>query len=88
MSEPAEPFQLDGAAKPGAPFTFTFRGLGYVLPPVQSWPITIMTMLSNGLVEQALADLLGEERAQRLADDGMTVGHMSALMDEASKPDR
>jgi hypothetical protein len=87
MTEPEarEPFRLDGAAKTGVPFQFTFRGIAYVLPPVQSWPITIMTALANGQVEQALADLLGEERAARLADDGMTVGHMSALMNEAAK---
>jgi hypothetical protein len=85
VSEPAEPFRLDDAAKPGTPFPFTFRGVGYVLPPVAVWPVAVMSTFAHGFVEEALTELLGEDATTRLIDDGMTVGHMSALLDEAAK---
>lgn len=80
-----EPFRLDDAAVIGPAFPFTFRGVRYVLPPVGSWPIAIMQQIAGGLVEEAMTDLLGEESAERLAADGMTVGHFKALLEQASK---
>jgi hypothetical protein len=85
VTGPAEPFRLDDAVIASEPFAFTFRGIGYVLPPVTAWPITAMTAIATGLVTDALGELLGEAAAERLADDGMTVGHMKALLEEASK---
>jgi hypothetical protein len=80
-----EPFRLDGAAKPGKPFPFTFAGAAYVLPAVAAWPVTAMGDAMAGRLAEALAQLLGEEAAARLTDDGLTVGHMAALFEQASK---
>jgi hypothetical protein len=85
VTEPGEPFRLDDAVVNGEPFPFTFRGIEYVLPPLSSWPVTVMTSIAHGLVEEALGVLLGEERAERLADDGMTVGHIRALLEQAGE---
>jgi hypothetical protein len=79
-----EPFRLDDAPKPGKPFPFTFRGVPYVLPSVMTWPVTAMTAASAGRVEEALATLLGEEAADRLTADGLTVGHIMALFEQAA----
>jgi hypothetical protein len=87
MTESAEPFRLDDAAPAGKPFPFTFRGAGYVLPPVATWPIGVMSTIARGLVEDALTELLGEAATTRLVNDGMTVGHMRALFETAAKND-
>ncbi len=80
-----EPFRLDDAAKPGKPLAFTFRGVAYELPPLTAWPVTAMTAAVAGRVDDALAEMLGEEAAGRLTDDGLTVGHLLALFEQAAK---
>jgi hypothetical protein len=80
-----EPFRLDDAARPGKPFPFTFRGVSYVLPPVGVWPVGVMDRIVAGRMREGLADLLGEEVAERLLDDGLTIGHLTALFEEAGK---
>jgi hypothetical protein len=85
----AEPFRLDGAAKPaGKPLRFTFAGTDYVLPALAAWPVTAMSDALAGRLAEALGGLLGEEAAARLTDDGLTVGHMLALFEQAGGGDR
>jgi hypothetical protein len=79
------PFRLDDAGKMGRPFTFTFRGTPYTMPPLGAWPITVMEQVMGGRMREAIAVLLGEAAADRLTADGMTVGHMTALFDEMGR---
>jgi hypothetical protein len=81
----AEPFRLDDAAAPGKPFPFTFRGVPYVVPPVAGWPVGVMDLATGGHLGEALRELLGEDAAERLTDDGLTVGHMTALFEEMGR---
>lgn len=81
----SEPFRLDDAAVPGTPFRFTFRGVPYLLPPLAAWPVTVLSSVAAGQVSDALTLLLGEDAAARLVDDGLTIGHLSALLDQAGK---
>ena len=81
-----EPFRLDGAAVThGKPFPFTFAGTAYVLPAITSWPVTALTAALAGRMEDALAGVLGEAATARLTDDGITLGHMVALFEQAAK---
>ena len=58
----SEPFDLD--AYLGGPFTFTFDGQEYSLPPDVSWKAS--DLLASGDPKGALRELLGEEQWQRL----------------------
>jgi hypothetical protein len=80
-----EPFRLDDAAVTGKPFPFTFRGVSYVLPPVGAWPVGVMDGIVTGRMREGLAELLGEDAAERLTADGLTIGHLTALFEQAGK---
>jgi hypothetical protein len=85
----SEPFRLDGAAKPaGKPLRFTFAGADYVLPALAAWPVAAWSDAVAGRLTEALGSLLGEEAAARLTDDGLTVGHIMALFEQAGGGDR
>jgi hypothetical protein len=81
----AEPFRLDDAAPVGKPFPFTFRGVPYALPPVGVWPVGVMDGLVAGHMRDSLAELLGPDAAERLTADGLTIGHLTALFEEAGR---
>jgi hypothetical protein len=80
-----QPFRLDDAVPTGKPFPFTFRGVAYALPPLGAWPLGVLEMATCGRFRDALAVLLGEDAADRLDGDGMTVGHMAALFEELGR---
>ena len=79
-------FRLDDAAAPGEPFPFTFRGVAYVVPPVAAWPVGVMDLATGGRLRESVAVLLGDEAAERLTADGLTVGHLTALFEQMGKP--
>lgn len=69
----SEPFDLD--AYLGGPFTFTFDGQEYSLPPDVSWNAS--ELLANGKPEEALHELLGDDQWQRLEDSPKVFGPRS-----------
>ena len=80
----SEPFDLDAVPSDGEPFCFKFRGASYQLPPQGTWPVEVMEHFNHGAVGMGLACLLGEDAAERLLMDGITVGHLMALMQAAT----
>ena len=66
-------FDLDAVL--GLPFTFTFDGEEYTLPPDIEWSTT--QTLTEGKPDVALRRLLGEEQWQRLEDSPKVFGTRS-----------
>lgn len=84
------PFDLDAAVAAqgeaeAVPFAFTFAGQEYQIPPQSTWKMSTLALLGNGDIQGALTDLIGEDGYDRLVDDGMTLAHLNALFEQASK---
>lgn len=88
-----QPFDLDTAADAAAaevtgrnlPFAFTYKGKGYELPPMTTWPLKALRLIGTGDLDTALALLLGEESYAELADAGLRLGDLNVLFEEAAK---
>lgn len=82
-------FDLAAAAQAAegdvTPFRFTYAGTEYELPPQNRWRISALAKISNGLLDEALSELLGAQQYRELADAGLTVSELNALFEEASK---
>ena len=89
---PAEPFDLDQAAKAAAaegdasPFAFTFRGEAYEVPPALAWPLEAQRFIGRGELEPGLAMLLGGDQYERLIKAGITVGDLATLFEAIGQP--
>jgi hypothetical protein len=86
-----EPFDLGAAVEAArteansAPFVFTWKGQRYALPPFDDWPVSAMDKISEGDFGPGLAELLGEKSYRRLLADGLTLGALNKLVDQAAR---
>jgi hypothetical protein len=82
-------FDLDAAAAKAEanaqPFSFTFKGTNYDVPPTAQWPVEVMDLLGEGELTRALQIMLGEENYAKLAEAGVTVGALNVLFEEIAK---
>jgi hypothetical protein len=82
----ADAFDLEAAAlakeAEGTPFSFTYKGEEYTVPPQSSWPVTAISDMAEGRLREALPVLLGEDNARRLLDAGLTVTAMEILFEQ------
>jgi hypothetical protein len=81
-----QPFDLDAAVKAAyaeskpVPFTFTYHGQTYTVPPATDWPIEAQAMIGAGDIEPAMRMILGGETYQALSSAGMTMGELTLLL--------
>jgi hypothetical protein len=79
-------FDLEAAAlakeAEGTPFTFTYKGEEYTVPPQANWPVTAVSDMAEGKLREALPALLGEDNAKRLFDAGLTITAMEILFEK------
>jgi hypothetical protein len=86
-----QPFDLDAAADAaaaeaeGAPFTFTYKGESYIVPPSTSWPVSAFRDIAGGDLEAALVKMLGEAEFGKLADAGLRIGDLNVLFNEIGR---
>jgi hypothetical protein len=79
---PPPAFDLTAAAAAeveAAPFPFAYKGKPYKLPPMAGWPMTTIRAVAQGNLEDALAELIGPETYDKLCDDGLNLGELTAL---------
>ena len=75
-------FDLEAAAAAeaeAAPFPFAYKGKPYELPPMGRWELTTVRAVAQGNLEDALAELIGPETYEKLCDDGLNIGELTAL---------
>jgi len=84
--QPPPPFDLDAAVKAAyaesapVPFTFTYRGESYEVPPATSWPMEAQALIGAGDIDRAMRMILGGETYQALSSAGMTMGELTLLL--------
>jgi hypothetical protein len=79
---PPPVFDLEAAAAAeaeAAPFAFAYKGRPYELPPMSGWPMTTIRAVALGDLEGALAELIGPDTYDKLCDDGLNLGELTAL---------
>ena len=86
----SEPWSLDDAIAAAvaesedAPFTFTYAGKTYELPPIKRLPIKVQDSLAQGRTDVALIAMLGEEEYDELTEH-MTIGDLEVLFNQWAK---
>jgi len=82
-----EPWSLDDAIAAAiaeadeTPFTFTYNGKTYELPPIKRLPVKVQDSLSQGRTDLALIAMLGADVYDELTEK-MTIGDLEVLFNE------
>jgi hypothetical protein len=87
----AEVFDLDAASEAAAseaerePMTFRFHGAEYEIPNQAEWPMVVVRAFAAGELDSALEGLIGEAALNKLTNEGLTLGELTLLFEEAGK---
>jgi hypothetical protein len=85
----SDAFDLEAAAlaaeAEAAPFTFTYKGSEYTIPPNAHWPVSAVAAIAAGELREALPRLLGKETAEKLLEAGLTMKAMDILFEQCGK---
>jgi hypothetical protein len=72
----------------GEPFTFSYAGEKYQLPPSAEWPVRISALLAEGNIQESVRILLStvdEDSAARFLASNPTMGHVNLIIEEAAR---
>jgi hypothetical protein len=82
-----QPFDLEHAAAAklaeaeAQPFTFTYHGKTYSVPPASVWPLAALRLIGKGELDDAMPLLLGELAYEQLSAAGLNLGELNALFE-------
>jgi len=86
-----QPFDLDAAVKAAraeskpVPFSFTYHGQSYTVPPANDWPLEGQALIGAGDVDGGMRLILGAETYQALSAAGMTMGELTILLEKVGE---
>ncbi|MCL2585282.1 MAG: hypothetical protein FWE35_22805 [Streptosporangiales bacterium] len=82
-------FDLEAAAlaaeAEAAPFTFTYKGGEYTIPPQATWPVEALNDIAQGQFSDGLTKIMGQADADKLRAAGLTMKAMEILIEQAGK---
>jgi len=82
-----EPWSLDDAIAAAlaeatdSPFTFSYNGKTYELPPIKRLPVKVQDTLAQGRTDLALTAMLGQDAYDELIED-LTIGDLEVLFNQ------
>jgi hypothetical protein len=67
------------------PFTFTYKGHTYEIPPMAEWSMEALELVGAGDFGNALPELLGEDTYRQMRDNGLKLGQLTTLFDKVAE---